>query len=368
MFYFCIMEKIQNIKQIRIELICKKIEQGASIEEIIKYVNKKISIKTTNEISFSKRTIENDIKAIRKGEFIYSNDEIKPEGEYYFFIIYKKSEGKYYFDEKYEKPQFDEITEEERLTIPFLRGILKQYESIPAVKKVIERIDDLFEVDTKNKNAILINKAKLFEEEKIIELTIKLLGHIKRNECVQFHYLTVHKLKKTIKDYSWVKIIPIQVKIYENLYYLIGFDLDKKKLSNYRIDQIIYRKKHSIDLIEDEENSDDIKYFDPNDEIITSIDNRFKNTLGVWVHKEDAQIRTVIIKFSDWAANYVSKMKFHSTQKITEVDLEKNEITIQLELKLNKLIKPGDSINNLDPELAFLLGRFREYCEIIEIK
>jgi hypothetical protein len=61
-------------------------------------------------------------------------------------------------------------------------------------------------------------------------------------------------------------------------------------------------------------------------------------------------------------------MNLHTTQKIINVNLNNNEIIIELELKLSKIIKPGDSINNLDPELAFLLGRFRDYCEIIEIK
>ena len=73
-------------------------------------------------------------------------------------------------------------------------------------------------------------------------------------------------------------------------------------------------------------------------------------------------------EFRDWAANYVSKMNLHSTQKIINVDLDNNEIIIELALKLSKTMKSGDSINNLDPELAFLLGRFRNYCEIIEIK
>jgi len=368
MFYICLMGKIQNMKQVRIELICQKIKQGASIGNIINYVNKKINTKEGIDVNYSKRTVESDIKSIRKGDFECVNKDINGDGKHKFYINYIKSEDKYYFDENHAEPEFDEITEEERLTIPFLTGILKPYENIPAVLKILERIEDFFEIDKKYKNAILINKPKLFEEENTIQLVIQLLGHIERKECVQFNYVTVHKLNTNFKESRWVKIIPIQIKIYENLYYLIGFDLEKKELSNYRIDQIIYRNKNSIDLIEDEENNDEIKYFDPNDKIITSIDDQFKNTLGVWIHNDDVQIRKVKIKFIDWAANYVSKMNLHSTQKIINVDLDNNEIIIELALKLSKTIKPGDSINNLDPELAFLLGRFRNYCEIIEIK
>ena len=119
MFYICNMERILNIKQIRIELICQKIRQGASIDEIIEYVNKKINSKVSNEVNYGKRTFENDLRSIRKGDFMYSNN-IKPLGDYYFFISYKKSENKYYFHEDHEEPEFDEITEEERLTIHFI--------------------------------------------------------------------------------------------------------------------------------------------------------------------------------------------------------------------------------------------------------
>ena len=367
-FYICSMEKLQNIKQVRIELICRKIKQGGSMDEIIKYVNEKINSNIGGiEIDYKYRTIENDINSIRKGEFECVNKNVNGDGEHKFYINYIKSENKYYFDKDYVEPEFDEITEEERLTIPFLTGILKPYENIPAVLKILDRIEDFFDIDKKYKNAIIINRTKLYEEENTIELAIQLLGHIKRNECVQFNYVTVHKLNADFKESRWVKTIPIQIKIYENLYYLIGFDLEKKKLSNFRIDQIIYRNKNSIDVIEDEENPDEIIYFDPKDKIITSIDERFKNTLGVWAHEDEDTIRIVKIKFRDWAANYVSKIKLHSTQKIINIDFDNNEIIIELELKLYNLKEPVTTINNLDPELAFLLGRFRDYCEIIEI-
>jgi len=360
MFYICNMERILNIKQIRIELICQKIRQGASIEDIIEYVNKKIKTHSHSEISFSKRTIENDIRSIREGDFIFSNN-IKPIGDNYFFIPYKKSENKYYFHEDHEEPEFDEITEEERLTIPFLTGILKQYESLPAVKKIISRIDDLFEIDSNNKTTFFSPQPKLIEEDKTVKKAIQLLKHIKNNECVEFYYISVHKLNTNSETKKIKKVTPIQIRIHDNLYYLIGFDLEKKELYNFKIDQIF----NKIDALCDE--NEEIIYFDPKDKIITSIDERFKNTLGVWVHNEEVPISKVKIKFKDWAANYVSKIKLHSTQKIINIDFDNNEIIIELELKLYNLKEPVTTINNLDPELAFLLGRFRDYCEIIEI-
>jgi hypothetical protein len=361
MFYICNMEKILNIKQIRIELICQKIRQGASSEEIIEYVNKKINSKISNEVNYGKRTFENDLKSIREGDFMFSNN-IKPIGDYYFFISYKKSENKYYFNEAHEEPEFDEITEEERLTIPFIIGILKQYESLPAVKKIISRIDDLFEIDSNNKTTFFSPQPKLIEEDKTIKKAIQLLKHIKNKECVEFNYITVHKLNTNSETKKIKKVTPIQIRIHDNLYYLIGFDLEKKELKNFKIDQIF----NKIDALCDE--NEEIIYFDPKDKIITSIDERFKNTLGVWVNNEEVPISKVKIKFRDWAANYVSKIKLHSTQKIINIDFDNNEIIIELELKLYNLKEPVTTINDLDPELAFLLGRFRDYCEIIEIK
>jgi len=354
------MEKLLNIKQVRIELICQKIRNGASIKEIREYVNKKIKTYSQSEISFSERTIENDLKSIREGDFMFSND-IKPTGDYYFFIQYKKSENKYYFHEDHEEPEFDEITEEERLTIPFITGILQQYENLPAVKKIISRIDDLFEVAPSKKNTFFTTKPKLIEEDKTVKKAIQLLKHIKNKECVEFYYISVHKLNTNSETKKIKKVSPIQIRVHDNFYYLIGFDLEKKELKNFKIDQIF----NKIDALCDE--NEEIIYFDPKDKIITSIDERFKNTLGVWVHNEEDTIRKVKIKFRDWAANYVSKIKLHTTQKIINVDLDNNEIIIELELKLYNLKEPVTTINNLDPELAFLLGRFRDYCEIIEI-
>lgn len=361
MFYICNMERILNIKQIRIELICQKIRQGASIDEIVEYVNMKINSKVSNEVNYGKRTFENDLRSIREGDFMYSNN-IKPIGDYYFFISYKKSENKYYFHEDHEEPEFDEITEEERLTIPFITGILKQYESLPAVKKIISRIDDLFEIDSKNKTTLLSPQPKLIDEDKSIKKAIQLLKNIKNKECIEFNYITVHKLNTNSETKKIKKVIPIQLRVHDNFYYLIGFDLEKKELKNFKIDQIF----NKIDALCDE--NEEIIYFDPKDKIITSIDERFKNTLGVWVHNEEVPISKVKIKFKDWAANYVSKIKLHSTQKIINIDFDNNEIIIELELKLYNLKEPVTTINNLDPELAFLLGRFRDYCEIIEIK
>ena len=85
MFYICIMGKIQNIKQVRIELICQKIKQGGSIKEIIEYVKEKINSKDGIEVNIGNRTIENDIKSIREGkEFECSNKEVNGKGKHHF--------------------------------------------------------------------------------------------------------------------------------------------------------------------------------------------------------------------------------------------------------------------------------------------
>ena len=88
MFYICLMGKIQNMKQVRIELICQKIKQGASIGNIINYVNKKINTKEGIDVNYSKRTVESDIKSIRKGDFECVNKDINGDGKHKFYINY----------------------------------------------------------------------------------------------------------------------------------------------------------------------------------------------------------------------------------------------------------------------------------------
>ncbi|WP_396161513.1 WYL domain-containing protein [Flavobacterium sp.] len=355
------------MRQNRIEFICEKIKEEATINEIEKFLLKKFS--RYEDFEFKKPTFEKDLTDIRRGNFDYSNSLKRDKKNKELFLVkLNRSSGKYYFDEKSPIPEFSSKVDRELMTLPFLLGVLNQYKSLPIVKKVIDDLYKTYFIDEdelKSIKAVITTKPSLINEEKIVELVIKILGNIKRNECIEFNYINVHNLDERLIKSLNHKVIPLQIRLHENLYYLIGYNKELEKISNYRLDQIIGLK---VDTIEDEL-TEKIEYFEDNFVSELNLDAYFYNTIGVWCHGKDNLIETVEITFFDWAASYVRRLPIHATQVIKNIDVVNNKLTIEINIKLfpyksNENKKARDR----SPELAFLLGRFRQFCEINEEK
>jgi hypothetical protein len=258
------------------------------------------------------------------------------------------------------------LDEGERMTLPFLIGILNPYRNIPAVKKVLLGLEDTFYIskeEQKSAKAIVIPKPPLRNENDIIALSISILGHISRNECIKFDYISVHKLDKTLNEYSMQEVIPLEIRLYENLYYLIAFNKNTAKIRNYRLDQFVKLKVSKLT------NSNENLHF--TEEFVKSLELKkyFENSIGVWCHESSETVETLEIKFLGWAATYVQTLPIHSTQSITEINKEKNELTLEIKIKLFPYnVETRRTARERSYELAFLLGRFREFCEVNEEK
>jgi hypothetical protein len=354
------------MRQDRIQFICEKILEQSTKAEIKTYLEEKFF--KYDSYAFNPSTFEKDLTDIRRGNFNYSNSVKKDKKQKnIFFIKLDRSNGKYYFAEKSPIPEFNFSDNREEMTLPFLLGILNQYNSIPIVKNFIEDIKKKYFINDNEKKgikAVVHTKPKLINEEKIINLAIKILGHIKRNECIEFNYTTVHTLDETIKNSKLHKVIPIQIRLYENLYYLIGFNIELKKISNFRLDQFF---KFQVEALEDEETDNKI-YFEDEDIAKLDIENYFNNTIGVWCHSSNEKVEKVEITFRDWAASLIRSMPIHHTQTPISADFENNKLTIQIEIKLLPYSESRKTARERSYELAFLLGRFREFCEVNEEK
>ena len=185
-------------------------------------------------------------------------------------------------------------------------------------------------------------------------------------------YTTVHNLNDELSASFMFQIIPLQVKLHENLFYLIGQNIKKEnRIVNFRIDKI----KGRIDAIEDEENGES-KKFKSIDVKNLNLEQYFKNVIGVWCYNQSDLTETIEIKFRDWAASYIIAQPLHNTQKIVKEfykvkikGREVDEIIISIDTRLTpKIDKDGNQkkIIERSNELAFLLSRFREFCEVIE--
>ena len=356
-------------EQFRIQLICNVLEKGASLTRIMSDVNEQL--RENNLKQYAKRIFSEDIRKIREGDFDYIGKEKK---EQTFSVIYSLSLDQYKFEEDTPFPKFSLLDENERLTVPFLKGILKPYESLPAVGKILNELNELFDLteeEIKSSAAVVVTKPIIHNSEKVHDNIIKILEHIKNKNCVEFMYTTVHNLNDKLSASFMCEIIPLQIKLHENLYYLIGQSIKKEnRIVNFRIDKI----KGSIDAIEDEETGE-LKKFNSIDIKSLNLEQYFKNVIGVWCYSEKDKTETIKIKFRDWAASYILAQPLHHTQKIVKEfykvrieDKEVDEIIVSIDTRLSPKIdkegKPKQIIERSN-ELAFLLGRFREYAEII---
>lgn len=351
---------------------------GGNKQELLQFINSRLKKNNLDEIS--SRTVELDLKNFKAGNFQHSKFHLSKTKRSKLFS-YDVKGNKYLWAPDSERPIFDNLDDAERLTLPFLFGVLRRYQSIPAVEKVLQVIEENYNMSENELNKddlfvvhnITMNDS-VFEED-LMQVVLRLIGHIQRNEVIEFNYAWVGNLDNSASSYAYYKIAPLQVKLYENYYYLTGINLTpgkdedagvtKKtgKIVNFRIDQIVKLKvEPSLD-----ENEKSIETFDrPKLIRQTGFKDYFKHVLGVWTPSATDDVHRITIEFKDWAASYVRHLKFHPTQRFVGMDPKKKTYTISLDLQLMPETIKGKKVTERAPELQFLLGRFRECASIIK--
>ena len=353
-----------SIVLVRIRFIDQFLKKGGgSLSEMKYFVNDKLE--EAGHKAINDRMLNYALKDLRSGNFTHSlSDKIDPQKKDVFSIEYRHGIYKYAADTI--QPVFGDLEEDERLTVPFLMGILKQYASLPAVKKIMEGLVEQFELDnteSKCASVVISSQPKLAKEDEVVKLAIKILGYIQREECIHFHYFAVNKLDTNIEKASEQKVAPMQIRLYNAIYYLTAINMNDKSIINFRIDQI--RNLRVYELLDEQEESVTFNYKELEKE--TKLKTHFDHVLGVWNHPKEDWVTEVKIKFRDWAASYVKSLPLHPTQIIEEksINLEENSLVVSIRIKLGAKINAEQKANERSIELAFLLGRFREFCEVL---
>ena len=228
----------------------------------------------------------------------------------------------------------------------------------------MEGLVEQFELDnteSKCASVVISSQPKLAQEDEVVNLAIQILGHIQREECIHFHYFAVNKLDTSILRASEQKVAPMQIRLYNSIYYLTAIHMNTKSIFNFRIDQI--RNLRVDELLDEQEESVTFNYKELEKE--TELKTHFDHVLGVWNHSKEDRVTEVKIKFRDWAASYVKSLPLHPTQIIESINLEENSLVVSIQIKLSKKLNAEQKANERSIELAFLLGRFREFCEVI---
>jgi hypothetical protein len=359
----------EKITTLRIKILCKFLDNGGgTLQEMRTYLNDKLEEADLNAVQL--RTLQTLIEKLRKGQFNHSLQGFtRSKNQEVFKVNYRNKI--YTWHEESTRPEFGDLDENERYTLPFLSGILKKYESIPAVRKILDSLPDLFgvtESEMDSASVVYHSGAELYDSkyrngacsQKVIELAIKILGHINKCEQIEFLYHPVSlqdELLAASRHHTHVS--PMQIRFYNEYYYLTAITNDR--IMNYRIDLITGLK---VDVQTDEE--ENTIYFDPIKlERKFKLKEHFKYVLGVWNHDQDARVHTIRICFREWAASYVKKLKFHPTQVLCEVNKAESSIVVSFKLMLGKEQFPNQPVLERSPELSFFLGRFREYAEVL---
>lgn len=358
----------QYLQTQRIRQICAFLSAGGgSLEEMHGFVNDGLEEKGLEPIGL--RTLQSCIERLRQGDFDHSKQDMAPRQRSKLFkVVFKHKVYKWATDT--EQPEFGDLDEDERFTLPFLAGILKRFESIPAVQKILYQLPEIFNIserEMESRSAIFQTGPVLYDpqnpafESKVIQCVIKILSHIHLGQAIEFNYTSVNVYDNKVENLTMQQVAPLQIRYYEHYYYLTAADLEGKRILNFRIDQI-----HRLNVVASEDEQGKIRTFDRSQlEQQLKIANTFRDSLGVWIHAEKEKLYEIQISFRKWAASYVKRLRLHPSQRIISEDKSKQTLVISLKLRLIDESAEKKNILDRNPELAFLLGRFGNDCKIL---
>jgi hypothetical protein len=372
-------DKMIDFQQKRIEWICECLIEPSSLETIIKFIEQKVNLLNLNDSirnkGISQRTIEADIKKIRLGQFLYKNEIMEIEGsEKIFHLDYDRLINKYAFKPNTERPIFDSVSEIELLTMPFIDGALDSFKTISGVNRIINEFQSIYslgrsedEYKIVETTSVKMNTEYQAKKNLIIQKAENLIKIIHQKKPISFMYSHVSNLVHEMSNANKFILFPYQVRIHDGMFYLIALDLKTDLIKNFRIDNI----KTSVQILE---------LNDPeNDELENTLLEKykyefkrlkldkdfFKFSLGVWCHNTPRKVYRISIDFYGWAASHVQLNPLHQSQTTLEIDENKLKIAILLNL-VKEPVEPF-VIANLSPELAFTLGKYREFYSIDSI-
>ena len=355
----------------RIKHICSFLSNGGgTIQEMLRWVNDRLE--RSQEKPIELRVLQTCLFLLRKGDFEHSRRDEQVLSAKSMFPILVVGKKYYRWDPSLEElPKFGSLDEEERFTLPFLIGILQRYKSIPSVRKILDELPNIFNIesrDMQSSSAIIHTGPILYEknnekfQEDLVNCIIKILSHISRGEWIEFNY---SKVNENVDEIVLHEVAPLQIRLYENYYYLIATDKEKKAVLHYRVDQI---HRLRVDLVNSDEEIFQQAFDRQELEFKLGLKSRFQDTLGVWLHEPTDTLHEVEIQFEKWAAAYIRHLKFHPSQEVVSEDKPSKTIVIRFRLLMRPDSVTGSSLESRNVELAFLIARFRQFAKVLSIR
>jgi len=307
--------------------------------------------KTLDELWTELNTILNNewgIDAISKSTFDRAKKSLIDDG---YQIISKKIQRKNYFVlEGF--PENMSLTEEEKITFPLLIGLLETEKKMASVEWLKSTLMDDFgysDKDLKSYPYFVNAQPTLNSQDDLLLLAGKIIEYIKKGQAILFQYQ-----KKGITSFK--QVAPLQIRYYDNRYYLLASTIDDKTykptnlLQTFTLDMFVEKNVYPA-LDESDENATEPKHIFFDYETLykaTRLEELLKHCLGIWYDWKVNNIKTYRLKFTDWTMGIVKNKKIHPSQKIIQ-DTPENLI-IEITVWENH-------------EIDYFLGRFGDKCE-----
>ena len=245
----------------------------------------------------------------------------------------KEKDGRYYLAEE---RSFDNrnLGKYEKATLPFLFGLLMPYRHLASVDTLINTliVSHQLNQDEVNQASFVFDVKQPAVKPKSLNALNEVFLAIHEQCAIDFVYKKVGIGGDLREDNttSYVRLFPLQIRLYEGLYYLIGLKLGAEisaaNLRLYRVDRIIM----GPDIYLDEETEQPIHFNWVEMSKITELETYYEHCIGVLRdYNLDRQPKIIYRWFRSWAASFVLARPLHNSQKVIRFS-ENNEVLISL--------------------------------------
>jgi hypothetical protein len=247
------------------------------------------------------------------------------------------------------------LSQDEINAFPLIFGNMQTEDDLPTIKKIKELVEKEYgfkEKDLLDSKYFVKTEPEINNHNKIILLAGKLISFAKQGIAVKYWYTN----KQGNQDFKY--IAPLQIRLYDNRYYLLGLDIDsetgqaKDILKNYSLDTFLNFEVEEA-YYETEDGLGDLKKITFNHDDLykkSDLHNKLKHSIGIWYDPEN-NLSVFKIKFYDWAKGIVLNKKLHHSQKV--IENKADYVIIQIAVWENH-------------EIDFILGRFGDKCERLD--
>jgi len=215
------------------------------------------------------------------------------------------------------------LKDSERGTLPLLFSILKPYERFPAVEALLVNLIQIHKLNDAEIKQLSwgVGKSARSLSDSMIQRIVDILGCINKQVAVEFNYhkVTEGAIEKQDENIVYRRIYPLQVRTFEDRYYLVGIEagksLEAENIKHFPIDRIHRRVDIALDEITEQP-----MVFDWQQVVEkTDFENHYKHCIGMYrAFGGSAKPVYVYRWFRGWAASQVQAVPIHASQEIVQ--------------------------------------------------